>query len=133
VKGKVRVADAVAHLQARLLSTVVTRVITAPSIALTTRHVAEPETVHVPTRHGDVRCHVTRPAADAPLARGPGAPPVHVNFHGGAFLIGAARQDDHVVRGIAGEVGATVVNVDYSTAPRARYPQAHEECYDVLR
>jgi acetyl esterase/lipase len=26
-----------------------------------------------------------------------------------------------------------VVNVDYSTAPRARYPQAHEECFDVLQ
>jgi acetyl esterase len=120
------------QLQARFLSSFVTRVIKAPSLELTTRRVPEPEIVHVPTRHGPVRCYITRGATDAPLARHTDAPPVHVNIHGGAFLIGAPRQDDHLVRAIAGEVGATVVNVDYSTAPRARYPQAHEECHDVL-
>ena len=119
--------------QARLMSTVVTRVVKAPAISLTDRDVAAAEPVMVPTRHGDVRCYVTRAAADAPLAAGVAAPPVHIHIHGGAFLVGAPRQDDHLVRGIAGEVGATVVNVDYSTWPRARYPQAHEECYDVLR
>jgi acetyl esterase len=54
-------------------------------------------------------------------------------LHGGAFLVGAPQQDDHLVRSIAGEVGATVVNVDYTTAYGTRYPRAHEECYDVLR
>ena len=49
------------------------------------------------------------------------------------FLIGAPHQDEHLVHVIAGEVGAVVVNVDYSTWPRARYSQAHEECYDVLQ
>lgn len=120
------------RLQARFLSSFVTRVIKAPALELTARQVAEPELVTVPTRHGAVRCYVTRAAADAPLAEHAGAPPVHINIHGGAFLIGAPRQDDHLVRAIAGEAGATVVNVDYSTAPAARYPQAHEECYDVL-
>ena len=120
-------------LQGRLLSTVATRLVKAPSISLTDRVVGERETVQVPTRHGDVRCFVTPAAADAPLAAGAAAPPVHVHVHGGAFLVGAPQQDDHLVRSIAGEVGATVVNVDYSTAPRARYPRAHEECYDVLR
>ena len=120
-------------LQARFLSTVATRFVRAPSISLTSRDVAAPETVMVPTRHGDVRCFVTRAAAHAPLAASGTVPPVHIHVHGGAFLVGAPRQDDHLVRGIAGEVSATVVNVDYSTWPRARYPQAHEECYDVLR
>ena len=120
------------QLQARFLSSFVTRVIKAPSLALTTRKVPEPQLVDVPTRHGPVRCYITRGATDAPLAQHTEAPPVHINIHGGAFLIGAPRQDDHLVRAVAGEVGATVVNVDYSTAPRARYPQAHEECFDVL-
>ncbi len=87
----------------------------------------------MPTRHGAVQCFVTRAAADAPLAGGALAPPVHVHLHGGAFLVGAPQQDDHLVRSIAGEVGATVVNVDYTTAYGTRYPRAHEECYDVLR
>ena len=125
-----RVTDA---LQARFLSTVATRLVKPPAIALTQRDVPAPETVMVPTRHGDVRCFVTRPAADAPLAAGGAVPPVHIHIHGGAFLVGAPRQDEHLVRAIAGEVGATVVNVDYSTWPKARYPQAHEECHDVLR
>lgn len=120
-------------VQVRLMSTVVTRLVNAPPITLTTRQLAPAETVLVPTRHGDVRCYITRAAADAPLAAAAAVPPVHVHIHGGAFVIGAPRQDEHLVRGIAGEVGATVVNVDYSTAPRARYPRSHEECYDVLR
>ncbi|MCW3796498.1 alpha/beta hydrolase [Sphingomonas sp. BN140010] len=58
---------------------------------------------------------------------------MHINFHGGAFLIGAPQQDEHVVRLIAAEVGSVVINVDYSRAPKVRFPHAHEECFDVLR
>jgi acetyl esterase len=116
-----------------LLSTVVTRIIKAPPVELTQRHVEAPEAVDVPTRHGHVTCYLTRPPADAPLATAGERPPVHVNIHGGAFIIGAPRQDDHLVRAIAGEVGAIVVNIDYSTAPAARFPRAVEECFDVLK
>ena len=119
------------RLKAWFLSIIVTRLIKAPAISLTMREVGEAEVVQVPTRHGTVRCLITRPAPDAPLA-GP-APPVHINLHGGAFLIGAPQQDDHVVRLIAGDVGAVVINVDYSRAPKVRFPHAHEECFDVLR
>ena len=121
------------YVLARLMSTVATRVVKAPAVSLTDREVGAPEVARVPTRHGDVRCFITRAPADAPLATAGAVPPVHVHFHGGAFLAGAPWQDDHLLRGIAGEVGATVVNVDYSTAPKARYPQAHEEGHDVLR
>ena len=120
------------RLKAWFMSSVVTRLVKAPSLTLTTRSVGQPETVYVPTRHGRVRCFITRPPDDAPLASGPSTP-VHINIHGGAFLIGAPHQDEHLVKAIAGEVGAYVVNVDYSRAPKVRYPQAHEECFDVLR
>jgi len=119
------------RVKAWFLSHLATRLIKPPAIKLTARAVGEAVVIQVPTRHGPVRCLITRPAAAAPLA---GArPPVHVNFHGGAFLIGAPRQDEHLVRLIAGEVGAVVVNVDYSRAPGVRFPHAHEECFDVLR
>lgn len=114
------------------LSHVVTRLIKAPPISLTEREVPAATTVSVPTRHGAVRCLITAPAAGAPLNSG-ARPPVHINFHGGAFLIGNPSQDDHLVRGIAGEVGAFVVNVDYTTAPKAKLPRAHEEAFDVLQ
>ena len=118
-------------LFARFLSTVATRLVKPTAVSLTDRSVAGAETVTIPTRHGSVRAYVTRPAPDAPLAVGPGAPPVHLHFHGGAFLVGAPRQDEHLTRFIAGEVGA-VVNVDYTTAYGTCFPQAHEESYDVL-
>jgi acetyl esterase len=119
-------------LKARRMSTFVTRLIKAPSVSLTNRDVPAREVVHVPTRHGSVRCYVTRPAPDAPLAVAAAAPPVVINFHGGGFVIGNPLQDDHLVRGIAGEVGCVVVNVDYSVSPRVRFPHALEQGFDVL-
>jgi acetyl esterase len=124
-------ADRSVRFRIWFLSSVVTRLIKAPPIALTDRQVEPPESVWVKTRHGDVRCFITRPAIGAPLSS-EGAAPVYVNFHGGAFLIGAPAQDDHLLRGVAGEVGAHVVNVDFTTAPKSQFPQAHEECLDVL-
>ena len=121
------------YVLARLMSSAAPWVVKTPAVSLTDREVGAPEVASVPTRHGDVRCYITRAPADAPLAKEGAVPPVHVHFHGGAFLAGAPWQDDHLLRGIAGEVGATVVNVDYSTGPRVRYPQAHEECHDALR
>ena len=120
------------RVQAWFLSTVATRLIKAPAVSLTSRAVGEAQIVNVPTRHGPVRCYITRPAPDAALASSANSP-VHVNIHGGAFLIGAPRQDDHLVKAVAGEVGAVVVNVDYSRAPKVRYPHAEEECFDVLQ
>jgi acetyl esterase len=127
--GALRLTD---RLYANFLSTVATRVVRASAVSLTDRTVAAPERILVPTRHGDVPCYVTRPAPDAPLARGGGTPPVHLNFHGGAFLVDSTRQDEHLVRGLAGEAGVVVVNVHYSAGTKTRYPQAHEECFDVL-
>ncbi len=120
------------RLYANFLSAVATRVVRAPAVSLTDRIVTAPERLLVPTRHGDVPCYVTRPALDAPLARGGGAPPVHLNFHGGAFIVDSTRQDEHLVRGLAGEAGVVVINVHYSAGTKVRYPQAHEECFDVL-
>ena len=120
-------------LFARFLSTVATRLVKPTPVSLTSRAVAAPETISIPTRHGNIRAFVTRPADEAPMAADLDAPPVHLHFHGGAFLVGAPRQDEHLVRVIAGEVGATVVNVDYTTAYGTRFPRAHEESYDVLQ
>ncbi|PZE64254.1 hypothetical protein DEI83_11970 [Curtobacterium sp. MCBD17_021] len=114
------------------MSTLVTRIIRAPKVELTSRAVPDNEIVHVPTRHGSIRCSITRPPADAPLAANGATSPVVINTHGGGFVIGNPLQDNHLARGIAGEVGSVVVNVNYSTSPRARFLQALEECFDVL-
>ncbi|HEY8576826.1 MAG TPA: alpha/beta hydrolase [Devosia sp.] len=124
--------DLVIGIKAWLFSNVATALIKAPELSFTSRTVGRPEAVDVPTRHGRIKCFIWRPAEGAPLAAGRKSP-VHINIHGGAFLIGAPHQDDHLVKAIAGEVGAVVVNVDYSRAPKVHYPHAHEECFDVLR
>src|SRR3954471_13864740 len=50
--------------------------------------------------------------------RGPGSGrPVVVNFHGGGFALGSARQSDWISGMVARAVGAVVVSVDYRLAP----------------
>ncbi|THG29334.1 alpha/beta hydrolase fold domain-containing protein [Naasia lichenicola] len=100
-------------------------------LQVTTRVIAEPTVAMVPTRHGLVRCFIYRPHPDAPLASG--LPPVHINIHGGGFILTNPRQDDLLATYLAAEVGVVVVNVDYSTAPGALYPVAEEQCFDVAK
>ncbi|MEU8635496.1 alpha/beta hydrolase [Amycolatopsis sp. NPDC048633] len=88
--------------------------------------VGDPAEIHVPTRHGDVRCLVYRP----PRA-GEDTAPVYVEFHGGAFIVRAPEQDDHLCRYLAAHTGAVVLSVDYDTAPSVRYPVAEQQAYDV--
>ena len=95
------------------------------SLQLAGRELPRPVGRRVPTRHGRVRVDVYRP---------PGAesPPVHVHFHGGAFIMRYPRMDDFFCRFLVAEAGVAVVNVDYLVAPRVRYPVAHEQAHDVL-
>ncbi len=78
----------------------------------------------VPTRHGSVRCRVQLPrtAQDAPVV---------LHLHGGGFLMRYPQMDDFWTRFVADRCDAAVINVDYTAAPRARYPVAHEQVHDV--
>lgn len=109
--------------------------IAAPSrhVRFATKRIADPETVSVPTRHGDVRCTVYRPAVgdQAEITARGQRPPVHIQIHGGAFIVRYPQQDDHVCRYVASEVGAVVIGVDYDTAPQVTYPVAEHQVYDV--
>ncbi|WP_189264958.1 alpha/beta hydrolase [Streptomyces fuscichromogenes] len=83
--------------------------------------------VTAPTRHGGVKCTVYRsPHNAAPR------PPVYVNVHGGGFAIRYPEQDDPWCRYLAKYAGVVVVNVDYDTAPRHRFPIPAEQVYDVV-
>ena len=51
------------------------------SLAFEGRDLPAPQRIRIPTRHGDVRCGVSRPhPATSPTA----PPPVYVHLHGGA-------------------------------------------------
>lgn len=63
----------------------------------------------------------------------PGGPrPVVVNYHGGGFVLGSARQGDWICSTVADELDAVVVSVDYRLAPTHRFPAAVDDCYETL-
>jgi acetyl esterase/lipase len=55
--------------------------------------------------------------------------PLIVNFHGGGFVSGDARQSEWWCSSIAHGVHAVVVSVDYRLAPEHPFPAAPEDCY----
>ncbi len=79
------------------------------------------------TRHGAVPVHVYRPR-DAPT----GLAPVHVHFHGGAWLMRYPQMDDWWCRYLVATAGVTVLNVDFRAGPYVSYPVAQEQCHDVV-
>lgn len=84
-------------------------------------------TTTFPARHGDLPLRVYTPEAWSRSPR-----PVVVNYHGGGFALGSARQQDWLCSLVAKELDAVVVSVDYRLAPTHRFPAAIEDCYDAL-
>ena len=78
-------------------------------------------------RHGDLPLRIYTPEAWSRTSR-----PVVLNFHGGGFVLGSARQGDWICSTVAADLDAVVVSVDYRLAPAHKYPAAVEDCYDAL-
>ena len=81
----------------------------------------------VPTSVAPARITVYRPAT------GESSPPVHVNLHGGGYVLPLTELDDPLCRYLAARAGAVVINVDYVLAPRHRFPAAPRQCFEVVR
>jgi acetyl esterase/lipase len=58
--------------------------------------------------------------------------PVVVNFHGGGFVLGTAKDDARWCGVVVDEVGAVVVSVDYRLAPELPFPTAVEDGADAI-
>ncbi|MDX3119263.1 alpha/beta hydrolase fold domain-containing protein [Streptomyces scabiei] len=69
----------------------------------------------------------------APPAGTATRPPVHVNFHGGGYVISMPAMDDALCRFLAAEAGVVVVNVQYVVAPQHPFPAPPAQAYDVVR
>ncbi|MEX9946950.1 acetyl esterase [Providencia alcalifaciens] len=54
-------------------------------------------------------------------------------LHGGGFILGNLDTHDRIMRLLALYSGCTVIGVDYSLSPEARYPQAIEEAVAVCQ
>ena len=86
------------------------------------RSVAE---LTVPTSVAPARVTVYRPAVE-------GTPPVHVNFHGGGYVMALTELDDPLCRFLAAEAGVVVINVDYVVAPQHPFPAPPRQAYEVV-
>jgi acetyl esterase/lipase len=77
--------------------------------------------------HGEVPLRIYTPETWSRTPR-----PVVVNFHGGGFALGSARQCDWSCSIVARDLDAIVVSVDYRLAPTHRFPAAVDDCYGAL-
>ncbi|QFZ19169.1 alpha/beta hydrolase fold domain-containing protein [Saccharothrix syringae] len=117
----------VADVAARLLASVTAAKGLGPGQPRFPECAARTEEVAVPTRHGEVAATLYHPPA------GPPTPAVHVNAHGGGFVMGRPADDDPWCRYLATHAGVVVVNTSYALAPRQRFPVPVEQVYDVVR
>ncbi|GAB3170939.1 alpha/beta hydrolase [Myceligenerans halotolerans] len=92
---------------------------------------AEVDEISIPTSIGPARAFVYRPTG-RPSGVAPDLP-VHVNFHGGGYVMRDTALDDALCRYLAAEAGVVVVNVDYAVAPQHRFPAPPHQAYEVVR
>ncbi|MBB6348030.1 alpha/beta hydrolase fold domain-containing protein [Nonomuraea muscovyensis] len=85
------------------------------------------EEITIPTSIAPARAIVYRPAGQDPC------PPVHVNFHGGGFVMRGVHFDDPLCRYLAAEAGVVVVNVDYAVAPQHPFPAPPHQAFETVR
>jgi len=81
----------------------------------------------IPAAVAPARATVYTPATEGPL------PPVHVNFHGGGYVMPLTEIDDPFCRFLAAEAGVVVINVDYVVAPQYRFPAPPRQAYEVVQ
>lgn len=58
--------------------------------------------------------------------------PLHLDFHGGAFLGGLAEYDAFWCEQVSDRTGAVVISAQYRYTPVNIYPAAHEDAEDVV-
>jgi acetyl esterase/lipase len=92
--------------------------------------------LHLPGRHDDVEVLTLTTGAGVRLHRSP--EPAATSgallwMHGGGYMLGNARQDDHLCRRFAQKLGITVGSVEYRPAPKHPFPAALEDCYGALQ
>jgi len=114
---------------ARLIQTAGPRLFRPPAALRFAELPGATATLRAPTRHGEVRCSIYRPADTG----GNGLPGVYVNFHGGGYVVGHPEQDDGLCRYLAHRTGCVVVNVDYAVAPQHPFPVAVQQAHDVCQ
>jgi acetyl esterase len=80
----------------------------------------------VDARGRRIFCRVFRPVTDRVV-------PTLIYFHGGGWVWANVDTHDRMTREYAAAGPVNVVSVDYALSPEAKFPQALEECAEVVR
>ena len=75
----------------------------------------------------DVRIYADSSGSNESDARQPAV----LFFHGGGWVLGNLDTHDAMCRRLAKASGCTMISVDYSLSPEARFPTALRQCYDA--
>jgi len=75
---------------------------------------------------GTVRVRVYTP-------EGPGPFPVHLNYHGGGWVLGGLQSEAAWCRSICNNVKIKVIDVDYRMAPEFPFPTAIYDSWEVVQ
>ncbi|KAF2021448.1 hypothetical protein BU24DRAFT_438531 [Aaosphaeria arxii CBS 175.79] len=94
---------------------------------------AGPDVFHVE----DMNVPVTKPTGEVAVRiyspKGKGPFPVHVNFHGGGWVLGGLKSEAAWCRHMCNKANIKVVDVDYRMAPEFPFPTSIYDCWDVVK
>ncbi|XP_071838826.1 arylacetamide deacetylase-like [Apostichopus japonicus] len=62
-----------------------------------------------------------------------GLVPGFIYFHGGGLALGSAKLYDGMARKISSRLNAVVINVDYDTTPKNKFPGPLNQCYAATK
>ena len=82
-------------------------------------------TVMVPWADSEIKTRIYQPTGHSPATL--------FYLHGGGFILGSLDTHDRIMRLLADYSGCTVVGIEYSLSPEARFPRAIEETVAVCR
>ncbi|KAF5984241.1 d-amino-acid oxidase [Fusarium coicis] len=92
-----------------------------------------PEVFHVEDR----QIPVTKPEGLIKVRiytpEGPGPFPVHLNFHGGGWVLGGLQSEAAWCRHMCNKASVKVIDVDYRMGPEYQYPTAIYDCWDAVK
>ncbi|KAF5253724.1 hypothetical protein FANTH_1416 [Fusarium anthophilum] len=92
-----------------------------------------PEVFHVEDR----QIQVTKPEGLITVRiytpAGPGPFPVHLNFHGGGWVLGGLQSEAAWCRHTCNKASIKVIDVDYRMGPEYKYPTAIYDCWDAVK
>ena len=81
--------------------------------------------LQIPGTRGLTTATVYRPETDARV------PAVHLNLHGGGYVLDLTTMDDPACRLLAATSGSVVVNAEYVLAPQHRFPDPPDHAYEI--